>query len=36
MTPDPWQDIAANFPVGSKHSVLVKKISLILVFLLNW
>tara|TARA_B100000963_G_scaffold80585_1_gene68580 strand:- start:1844 stop:3868 length:2025 start_codon:yes stop_codon:yes gene_type:complete len=24
MTPDPWQDIAANFPVGSKHSVLVK------------
>ena len=24
MTPDPWADIAANFPVGSKHSVLVK------------
>ena len=24
MTPDPWSDIAANFPVGSKHSVLVK------------
>ena len=24
MTPDPWNDIAANFPVGSKHSVLVK------------
>ena len=24
MTPDPWRDIAANFPVGSKHSVLVK------------
>ena len=24
LTPDPWNDIAANFPVGSKHSVLVK------------
>jgi len=24
MTPDPWSDIAANFPVGSKHNVLVK------------
>ena len=24
LTPDPWTDIAANFPVGSKHSVLVK------------
>ncbi len=24
LTPDPWSDIAANFPVGSKHSVLVK------------
>ncbi|MAU37262.1 MAG: 30S ribosomal protein S1 [Flavobacteriales bacterium] len=24
MTPDPWADISANFPVGSKHSVLVK------------
>ena len=24
MTPDPWDDIAANFPVGSQHSVLVK------------
>ena len=24
MTPDPWNDIAANFPVGSKHNVLVK------------
>ena len=24
MTPDPWADIAANFPVGSKHTVLVK------------
>ena len=24
MTPDPWEDIAANFPVGSKHTVLVK------------
>ncbi len=24
MTPDPWADIAVNFPVGSKHSVLVK------------
>ena len=24
MTPDPWADIAASFPVGSKHNVLVK------------
>ena len=24
LTPDPWTDIAANFPIGSKHSVLVK------------
>ena len=24
LTPDPWSDIAVNFPVGSKHSVLVK------------
>ena len=24
MTPDPWADIAANFPVGSQHSVTVK------------
>jgi len=24
MTPDPWADIAANFPVGSKHSVKVR------------
>ena len=24
LTPDPWADIADNFPVGSKHSVLVK------------
>ena len=24
LTPDPWTDITANFPVGSKHSVLVK------------
>jgi len=24
LTPDPWIDIAANFPIGSKHSVLVK------------
>ena len=24
LTPDPWADISANFPVGSKHSVLVK------------
>ena len=24
LSPDPWNDIAANFPVGSKHSVLVK------------
>ena len=24
LTPDPWSDIADNFPVGSKHSVLVK------------
>ena len=24
MTPDPWADISVNFPVGSKHSVLVK------------
>ena len=24
MTPDPWADISASFPVGSKHSVLVK------------
>ena len=24
MTPDPWNNIADNFPVGSKHSVIVK------------
>ena len=24
MTPDPWADIAANFPIGSKHSVKVR------------
>jgi small subunit ribosomal protein S1 len=24
MTPDPWADIAATFPVGSKHSVKVR------------
>jgi len=24
MTPDPWADIEANFPVGSKHSVKVR------------
>ena len=24
MTPDPWANISANFPVGSKHTVLVK------------
>ena len=24
MTPDPWADISSKFPVGSKHSVLVK------------
>jgi small subunit ribosomal protein S1 len=24
MTPDPWVDIEANFPVGSKHSVKVR------------
>ncbi|MEC7646021.1 MAG: 30S ribosomal protein S1 [Bacteroidota bacterium] len=24
LTPDPWADIADNFPVGSQHSVLVK------------
>ena len=24
LTPDPWANIAASFPVGSKHSVLVK------------
>ena len=24
LTPDPWSDIAVNFPVGSKHRVLVK------------
>ena len=24
LVPDPWADIAANFPVGSKHTVLVK------------
>ena len=24
MTPDPWSEIEANFPVGSKHSVKVR------------
>ena len=24
LTPDPWANITANFPVGSKHNVLVK------------
>ena len=24
MTPDPWAEIEANFPVGSKHSVKVR------------
>jgi small subunit ribosomal protein S1 len=26
MTPDPWAGISASFPVGSQHSVLVKKL----------